>query len=113
MAAVAPRLFPRHPMLRQAAARLSGTESVDPLEFLARVLVHIPDRGHVTTRYYGWHANRPRGMRGKSEGAEDRRDNGRVVPSPFPVAVAISYAPLAREAPIGEELLVRLVGRTC
>ena len=32
-------------------------------KFLARVLVHIPDKGHVTTRYYGWYANRPRGMR--------------------------------------------------
>jgi hypothetical protein len=48
-----------------------------------------------------------------AEGAEDRRDNGRVVPSPFSVAVAIFYAPLAREAPIGQGLLMRLVGRTC
>ena len=47
----------------------AGTETVDPLEFLARVLVHIPDKGHVTTRYYGWYANRPRGMRGKAEPA--------------------------------------------
>ena len=30
---------------------MAGTETVDPLEFLARVLVHIPDKGHVTTRY--------------------------------------------------------------
>ena len=45
----------------------AGTETVDPLEFLARVLVHIPDKGHVTTRYYGWDANRPRGMREKAE----------------------------------------------
>ena len=37
---------------------------MDPLECLARALVHIPDKGHVTTRYYGWYANRPRGMRG-------------------------------------------------
>ena len=29
-----------------------------------RVLVHIPDKGHVTTRYYDWYANRPRGMGG-------------------------------------------------
>jgi hypothetical protein len=47
----------------------AGTESVDPLEFLARVLVHIPDKGHVTTRYYGWYANRPRGMRRQAEPA--------------------------------------------
>ncbi len=46
-----------------------GTETVDPLEFLARVLVHIPDKGHVTTRNYGWYANRPRGMRRQAEPA--------------------------------------------
>ena len=45
----------------------AGTETVDPLEFLARVLVHIPEKGHVTTRYYGWYANRPRGMRRQAE----------------------------------------------
>ena len=44
----------------------AGTETADPLEFLARVLVHIPDKGHVTTRYYDWYANRPRGTRGKA-----------------------------------------------
>ena len=44
----------------------AGTETVDPLEFLARVLVHIPDQGHVTTRYDGWYANRPRDMRNKA-----------------------------------------------
>jgi hypothetical protein len=44
----------------------AGTETMAPLEFLARVLVHIPDKGHVTTRYYGWYANRPRGMRAKA-----------------------------------------------
>jgi len=41
----------------------AGTETVDPLEFLARVEVHIPDRGHGATRYDDWYANRPRGMR--------------------------------------------------
>jgi hypothetical protein len=47
----------------------AGTETADPLEFLARVLVHIPDQGHVTTRYNGWYANRPRGMRRQAEPA--------------------------------------------
>jgi hypothetical protein len=32
----------------------AGTETADPLEVLARVLVHLPDKGHVTTRYSGW-----------------------------------------------------------
>ena len=44
----------------------AGTEPVDPLEGLARVLVHIPDKGHMTTRYDGRYANRPDGMRGKA-----------------------------------------------
>ena len=47
----------------------AGTETADPLEFLARVLVHIPDKVHVTTRYYGWYANRPRAMRRQAEPA--------------------------------------------
>ena len=47
----------------------AGTETVDPLEFLPRVFVHIPDKGHVTTRCYGWYANRPRGIREKAEPA--------------------------------------------
>ena len=59
----------------------AGTETVDPLEFLARVLVHIPDQGHVTTRYYGWYANRPRGMRQKA--APTRADGPpAIVPAP-------------------------------
>ena len=36
----------------------AGTETADPLAFLVRVLVHIPDKGHVTTPYAGWYANR-------------------------------------------------------
>ena len=32
----------------------AGTAIVDPLAFRARVLVYIPDKGHVTTRYSGW-----------------------------------------------------------
>ena len=38
---------------------MAGTGTVDPLEFLARVLVHIPDTGHVTTRDDGWPPEMP------------------------------------------------------
>ena len=41
----------------------AGTAALDPLEFLARLLTHIPDPGQVMTRYYGWYASRTRGMR--------------------------------------------------
>lgn len=54
---------------RRIAAPYSGcscdwnsSTTGDPLEFLARALVHIPDNGQVATRYHGWYANCPRGM---------------------------------------------------
>jgi hypothetical protein len=50
----------------------AGAETVDALEFLARVTAHIPDKHQVMTRYYGWYANRPRGERrqlGSSSGS--------------------------------------------
>jgi hypothetical protein len=55
----------------KAEGPTAGADTLDPLEFLARVLAHIPDKGQVTTRYYGWYANRTRGMRRRMvEGAE-------------------------------------------
>jgi hypothetical protein len=47
----------------------AGSETVDALEFLARVVSHIPNKGQVLQRYYGWYASRVRGMRRKA-GAE-------------------------------------------
>jgi hypothetical protein len=37
------------------------TETMDYLEFIARVTSHIPARGQVTVRYYGLYANAHRG----------------------------------------------------
>jgi hypothetical protein len=34
---------------------------MDYLEFIARVVSHIPDKGQVTVRYYGLYANAHRG----------------------------------------------------
>ncbi len=63
----------------------AGTETADPLEFLARVLTHIPDKGQVTTRYYGWYANRPRGMR--------RRAKPAPADAPVPIVTTPRLAP--------------------
>ena len=41
----------------------AGSETPDVLEFLARVVSHIPNKGQVLQRYYGWYANRTRGIR--------------------------------------------------
>ena len=61
------------------AGRTAGTETVDPLEFLARLVTHIPNKHQVMTRYDGWYANRPRGTRRKASA-------GGGVPAPVKVA---------------------------
>ena len=63
----------------------AGTETADPLEFLARVLTHIPDKGQVTTRCYGWYASRSRGMR--------RRAQPAAADAPAPIVAAPRLAP--------------------
>ncbi|MBN1575453.1 MAG: transposase, partial [Chitinispirillaceae bacterium] len=40
-------------------------EIFDPLDFLAAVTQHIPDKGEHQIRYYGWYSNKRRGMQGK------------------------------------------------
>jgi hypothetical protein len=47
----------------KASGPTAGAETVDALEFLARVVSHIPNQGQVLQRYYGWYANRTRGIR--------------------------------------------------
>ena len=58
----------------------AGKVAPDPLEFLARLLTHIPDPGQVMTRYYGWYASRTRGMR--------RRQAAEGAAAQEPVAIA-------------------------
>ena len=38
----------------------------DPLDFLAEVTQHIPEKGEHLIRYYGWYSNKSRGLRNKS-----------------------------------------------
>lgn len=55
----------------------AGRETVDPLEFLARLTAHIPNKHQVMTRYYGYYANRVRGA-----GVSPRRVSRPRSPSP-------------------------------
>ena len=38
-----------------------------PLDFLAYVSLHIPDKGEQIVRYYGWYSNKNRGLRKKDK----------------------------------------------
>jgi hypothetical protein len=60
----------------------AGSETVDALEFLARVVSHIPNKGQVLQRYYGWYASRVRGMRRKATEAGEEHPTVCVDPEP-------------------------------
>jgi hypothetical protein len=40
-------------------------EVFEPLDFLAAVTQHIPDKGDHTINYFGWYSNKTRGMQRK------------------------------------------------
>ena len=42
-------------------------EVFDPLDFLAEVTQHIPNKGEHQVRYYGWYSNKKRGMHDKKK----------------------------------------------
>jgi hypothetical protein len=56
-------------------------ETFDPLEFLARVIMHIPEPRRHLVRYYGWYSNVSRGKRRRQEegGESSRSANGEPV----------------------------------
>ena len=46
---------------------MEPVETFDPLEFLARVIMHIPEPRRHLVRYYGWYSNVVRGRRRREE----------------------------------------------
>jgi hypothetical protein len=46
-----------------SALHRDPVETFDPLEFLARVIMHIPEPRRHLVRYYGWYSNVSRGKR--------------------------------------------------
>ncbi len=57
---------------------LGLTQTFDPLDFLARMLMHVPTPRLHTTFFYGWYSNSSRGRRRKvgSDDSPDTRDVG-------------------------------------
>ncbi len=72
----------------RTAGQTAGTETADPLEFMARVLVHIPDKGHITTRDHGWYAHRGHPPVGGVAATELRGGPPRVPRMPWPLRIA-------------------------
>jgi hypothetical protein len=75
----------------------AGSDTVDALEFLARVVSHIPNKGQVLQRYYGWYASRVRGMRRKATEAGEEHPIVCVDPEPEVLSeAALRWAELLR-----------------
>jgi len=52
-----------------------------PLDFLAAIFQHIPDKGEHPIRYYGYYSNKARGMRAKQARAADAPDDQPPTPA--------------------------------
>jgi hypothetical protein len=65
-------------------------EAFDPAEFLARVIMHIPEPRRHLVRYYGWYSNVSRGKRRKAE-QENEKAVGTGAGPPSPTARAEAH----------------------
>jgi hypothetical protein len=49
-------------------------ETFSALDFLARLVTHIPNKYEQTVRYYGYYSNKSRGVRAKAEAARSNQE---------------------------------------
>ena len=69
-------------------------EKIDAEEFVARVLLQIPDPRRHLVRYYGAYSNRARGQRRKAQEKLEAHDS--AAPSPQPIPSSPERAALRR-----------------
>lgn len=76
----------------------AGRHTFEVTDFIARLVAHIPDKGQVLQRYYGYYANRARGERRKAARAPEAE------PAAAEIDAATSRGPklALAEAVIGE-----------
>jgi len=79
-----PQAYPIMGNLFQAGPRRTS-QVYDPLDFLAEVTQHIPNKGEHQIRYSGWYSKKSRGMRAKKAAAES---NGGIVDKPRKCSLA-------------------------
>ena len=62
--------------------KTSGThETFSALDWLARLVTHIPNKGEQMVRYYGYYSNKSRGQRKKIDDENDNnKDNSDTIP---------------------------------
>jgi len=63
------RRFPNPSDATLKAGTSRNFQIFNPLDFIAEITQHIPNKGEDTIRYYGFYSNKARGMRAKSDSA--------------------------------------------
>ncbi len=80
-----------------------GDEVIDPADFLARVLMHVPEPRRHRVRYYGWYSNASRGKRRKAV----LEAGDAVPPGPCSAATSRSFREDGEESAVDVRLLRR------
>ncbi len=60
----------------KAGQEVDDSEPIDPLEFLARVLIHIPEPNKHLVHFYGAYANRSRSSIPQGRDFEQNKEQG-------------------------------------
>ncbi len=67
-------------------------EVFDPLDFLAEVTQHIPNKGEHQTRYYGFYSNKKRGMQEKKKPKAESESGSNDPETPYRKKCRIAFA---------------------
>ena len=71
-------------------------EVFDPLDFLAEVTQHIPNKGEHQIRYYGWYSNKKRGLQEKKKPKVEQITGMPETDTPFRRKCRITWAALIK-----------------
>jgi hypothetical protein len=71
-------------------------EVFDPLDFLAEVTQHIPNKGEHQIRYYGWYSNKKRGLQEKKKPKVEQIPGISEPDTPFRKKCRITWAALIK-----------------
>ncbi|MFH1706673.1 MAG: transposase, partial [Planctomycetota bacterium] len=68
----------------------------DPLDFIAQIVLHIPDVHEKTVIYYGWYSNRTRARRAKQDQAGAPATHAPAGEPKLPLAVRRAWAAMIK-----------------
>ena len=97
----APVKYPLFGDERLTAGTRRNFEVFDPLDFIAEITQHVPDKGAHLIRYYGWYSNKTKGLLAQQQveadlGLLDRGDEDEDAWRPSRKAARLRWAALIR-----------------